>query len=139
MGAKMKKIQNGVSLIEVLVAILIFSVGILGLIGLQTKAIQLSGDTEGSNLAALLVNEAAAQMYTMQNVNLPSVAPAIYAAWLTKIQTPALSGLPNGNGSVVFNAANNTSTITVSWQNSSDNQARTYSTLVPQVAGVSNP
>lgn len=135
----MKKNESGVALIEVLVAVLIFSVGILGLIALQAKSIQLTGDAEGSTSAALLVNEAASQMYTMQNVNLPGAAPAIYAAWLAKIQNPALGGLPNGVGNIAFNAANNTSTITVTWQNSSDTQPRTYSTLVPQVAGVSNP
>ena len=47
----------GVSLIEVLVSILIFSFGIVGLIGLQARALQYSTSAEDTTRAALLASD----------------------------------------------------------------------------------
>src|SRR5690606_18258069 len=55
--------QRGVALIEVLVAILIFSIGVLGLIGLQSRAIAVSMDTEDRNRASLLANELVSMLW----------------------------------------------------------------------------
>jgi len=56
-------------LIEVLVAILIFSFGLLGFVGLQARAIQFSASAEDSNRAALLANELASQLVTAQSAS----------------------------------------------------------------------
>ncbi len=55
---------RGFSLIEVLVAIVIFSVGMLGVVGLQARAIQLSVDSEDRNRAAQLADDIVATMWT---------------------------------------------------------------------------
>ena len=51
--------QQGFALLEVLVSILIFSFGVLGLDRLQARAITLSTDAEDRNRAALLASDIA--------------------------------------------------------------------------------
>lgn len=55
--------QQGALLIEVLVAILIFSVGILGLVGLQASAVKASTDAKYRSEASLLVNALIGRMW----------------------------------------------------------------------------
>ncbi|MFT7723136.1 MAG: type IV pilus modification protein PilV [Roseateles sp.] len=54
--------QRGVLLLEVLVALLIFSLGVLGLVGLQASAAKQSGETKYRADATLLANELLGQM-----------------------------------------------------------------------------
>lgn len=49
--------QSGVILLEALLAILIFSLGILALVGLQAAAVKQSADAKYRTEAALLANE----------------------------------------------------------------------------------
>lgn len=103
------------TLIEVLVAILIFSFGLLGFVGLQARAIQYSASAEDTNRAALLANEIGSSMMLANTVDPASPALAgTYATWQTRVADPRGVGLPNGNGTVV--AANKVATITVTWQ-----------------------
>lgn len=55
--------QSGVMLIEALIAILIFSIGILGIVGLQSSAISASSDAKYRSEAALLANELIGKMW----------------------------------------------------------------------------
>ena len=55
--------QSGMILIEALLAILIFSLGILALVGLQATAIKQSADAKYRTEAALLTNEIIGQMW----------------------------------------------------------------------------
>lgn len=57
------KAQSGVMLIEALIAILIFSIGALGIIGLQSTATKVSGDARYRSEAALLANELLGRMW----------------------------------------------------------------------------
>ena len=54
------------TLIEVLVSLLIFSFGFLGLIGMQARAVQLSTDAEDRSRAALLANDIVTTMWTQK-------------------------------------------------------------------------
>ena len=56
--------QRGVMLIEALIAILIFSIGILGIIGLQAAAVQQSTDAKNRAEAAYLADQLMGQMWT---------------------------------------------------------------------------
>jgi len=56
--------QRGVMLIEALIAILIFSIGILGIIGLQATAVQQSTDAKNRAEAAYLADQLMGQMWT---------------------------------------------------------------------------
>lgn len=104
--------QAGMSLIEVLTSLLIFSIGILGLVGLQTQAIQFSANAEDTNRAALLANEIAAVMWTQKSVTLKA---ADYTAWQQRVAKAEADGLPNGQGTVAV-GEDGLATITITWR-----------------------
>ncbi len=103
------------SLIEVLTSLLIFSIGILGLVGLQTRAIQYSMSAEDSNRAALLANNIAAVMWTQKSVTLTEHA---YATWQERVGDAKADGLPNGQGEVTVERVDgqDVATITITWR-----------------------
>lgn len=75
-------------LIEVLVAVLIFSVGILGIVGLQGSAVKASSDAKYRSEAGLLANELIGQMWasdrtqaTLQAAFNSTTGGAAYQAW----------------------------------------------------------
>ena len=111
MKTQIQHSQTGAGLIEVLVSILIFSFGILGLVALHARGTQLSIDAEDRNRAALLANEIATEMWTMQSVNLTAAA---IEAWQARVANAQASGLPQGAGNVVVNG--NVADITVTWR-----------------------
>ncbi|HEY0954337.1 MAG TPA: type IV pilus modification protein PilV [Roseateles sp.] len=55
--------QHGVLLLEVLIALLIFALGVLGLVGLQATATKQSGQTKYRADATLLANDLLGQMW----------------------------------------------------------------------------
>ena len=103
--------QAGMTLIEVLVAILVLSFGLLGFVGLQARAIQFSTSAEDTNRAALLANEITAAMALYQTVGLPS---ATVTAWQARVADPTVAGLANGVGTVTITSVTSAS-ITVRW------------------------
>ena len=104
--------QSGMTLIEVLVAILIFSFGLLGFVGLQARAIQFSTSAEDSNRAALLANEIAAAAELTGGVTLPV---ATVDAWKARVSAAGGAGLPNGVGTYTQTSPK-TASITISWR-----------------------
>ena len=105
------KLQRGVSMIEVLVVIVLFSFGLIGMVGLQAKAVQTSVSAEDSSRAALLANDMASAMWAANTVTLPS---ADISTWNTRVADPSSRGLPNGAGTVTVSAG--VATITVTWR-----------------------
>ena len=61
--------QQGVMLIEALIAILIFSIGILALVGMQSVAIKNVTDARSRSEAAFLAGELLSQMWVDQSIN----------------------------------------------------------------------
>lgn len=104
---------RGMTLVEVLVALLVFSVGLIGMVALQARALTYSMSAEDTNRAALLANELAVQMLTGQNV---VVASTRLDAWKARVADATGSGLPNGSGDVSVDAASGLATITVLWR-----------------------
>ena len=102
--------QTGVALIEVLVSVLLFSLGILGLIGLQTRAIGLSLDAEDRNRAALIANNIAATMWTTRTVAIDA------AAWTTRARNLQAGGLPAAEVQITPDLAANTADILITWR-----------------------
>ena len=103
--------KRGFSLIEVLVAIVLISFGILGLVSLQARAAQFSVSAEDSQRAALLAGELAWTMWGANTVTLPSAATD---AWALRVADAAVAGLPNATGTVAVNG--NVARITVQWR-----------------------
>jgi len=102
--------EAGVALLEVLVSVLLFSLGVLGLIGLQARAINLSIDAEDRNRAALIANDIAATMWTTRTVALDA------APWTARAREPAAGGLPGGEVTINSDATTNTANIVITWR-----------------------
>lgn len=90
--------QSGFMMIEVLVAILLFSVGLLGLVALQTSTAQNATNAEYRSIAASLSNELVSQMWIKKTADPSSSAlSGDITTWKNKVAT---SGLPNAIGEV---------------------------------------
>jgi type IV pilus assembly protein PilV len=63
-----RNLQSGVMMIEALIAILIFSIGILAVVGMQGAAIKNVTDSRSRSEAAFLASELLAQMWVDQNI-----------------------------------------------------------------------
>ncbi|MDU9406660.1 type IV pilus modification protein PilV [Pseudomonas sp. zfem001] len=60
-----RKAENGFSMIEVLVTLVLISVGVLGMVALQTRTIQYTQDSAQRNVAIILANDLAEMMRAM--------------------------------------------------------------------------
>lgn len=108
-----QRVVRGLSMIEVLVAIVLISFGILGLVSLQARAVQYSVSAEDSQRAALLANEIAT---TMWGANTVSLNAAVVTAWASRVADAAVAGLPNATGTVDVDAGGRVARITVQWR-----------------------
>ena len=114
--------QGGVMLLEVLVAILVFSIGILAVVGLQGIAVRTTTDARYRSDAAFLTGELMSQIWTdpvnVSQYNYPGAGPvpARMAGWVARVN----SRLPGGVAPVVTYSANaqlgEVVDITVGWQ-----------------------
>lgn len=117
--------QSGMSLIEVLISMLIFSFAILGLVSLQVNAVKVSYGAEDRTRAALMANEIIATMWTKKTLS-PSLT-----SWKTRLADPTVSGLPgSATGTVGAADANGVVTITITWQEPSSTTTDSYITQV---------
>ncbi len=102
--------QAGVMLLEALIAILVFSLGILSLVALQATSIKLVGDAKYRTDATLLANRLIGQMWVSGGslADFDTSTPgAAYNAWLADVSGP--EGLPG----VVAASSGVTSTLPV--------------------------
>ena len=113
--------QRGATLLEALIGILIFSVGILALVGMQALAIKHMSDAKYRSDAAFFANEIIGQMWVNRG-SLGSYAyagtgtpPAAINSWVTSIQN-ALPGVTAAANRPIITVAGTTVTITVRWQ-----------------------
>ena len=106
--------QSGVALLEVLVSILIFSFGVLGLIGLQARAVSISTDAEDRNRAALLANDIASTMWLSKSITIDTTKGS---PWQKRVSDPTQGGLPNGAVTVTAVAGGtNSADIQITWK-----------------------
>ena len=104
--------QRGVAMIEVLISILLFSLGILGLIGLQARAVSFSVDAEDRNRAALLANEIVTQMWLQKTV---SLSEDITKPWEDRVKDPKTGGLPGGDPTITVDGTGKQADIEIKW------------------------
>ena len=133
--------QQGVMLLEALIGILIFSVGILALIDMQATAMRATIDAKYRSEASFLVNEIVGKMW-VDRTNLANYAtsPGTPAAcpgappctWITRVE----SLLPNATGANApeIAVATNEVTVTVRWRAPGDAQASNH-IAVTQING----
>ncbi len=136
----LRRTQSGISLLESLIAILIFSVGILAVVALQAAAIKGTTEAKLRADAAYLANQIVARMWVSDRVNVASVnhinqfahfptgtvcAPGGVAStngyvtsWLSEVAA-TLPGAIAANQQIVV-GANNLVTISLCWQVGTD-------------------
>jgi type IV pilus assembly protein PilV len=112
----MNESQKGVALLEALIAILIFSLGILGLIGLQANATKTASQAKYRIDASQLASQRIGTIWVDQT-NL---------AGYNESASP-VAVLPNGTRTTVV--VGNQVTVTVSWQAPGDASVNTYQTV----------
>lgn len=117
-GAPMKtnKGQSGYVLLEALVALLIFSLGLLGMIGFQAASSKIATDSRFRTEAAMLADELLAKM-TASDVNLVASEFAYpngpkYKAWLDN-RVVGASRLPNVTVTPTFTSSATKGTLLV--------------------------
>jgi len=143
--------QGGFSMIEVLVTILVFAIGLLGVVSLQTTGMRLVHDSDMNSKAMMLASSMADKMRSNQAADTyigidataanardcetttdPNQACSVAQEDVFEWNDQIAGFLPSGSGQVTQNGA--TYTISVSWLESADsNQSgrqRTYSLAV---------
>ncbi len=118
--------QRGVSLIEVLVAMVVLSIGLLGVGALQTSGLRVGQSSfyraQAAQFATDMADRMRANLGDARNYGLAITDPAPTgttvldrdrADWLTKLRT-----LPGGGGAIAVDLGTNTVTITVQWDDS---------------------
>lgn len=123
---------TGFVLIEVLSALLIFAIGILGLVGLQATAIKQSSAAQYRAIAALQANELISRMWlnnrtanTLQAYFGSAASGDGYASWLTSVKSSGLPQVASKPPTVTFSTvagggasatSSSLATITIYWQ-----------------------
>ena len=111
----MRVSTRGISLIEVLVAMTVFSFGILGMLGMHARALTSFSDAKYRTDAALLSDSLLNDVW-VNRANLASYAyssgtvPTAVQPWMSQVRAT----LPNGNASITV--AGSTVQVTVTWQ-----------------------
>lgn len=122
------KRQHGFSLVEVLVTMLVVSIGLLGIAGLIVTSMKNNHSAQSRSQASVLANDIIDRMRANRSVAelAPSpyalalgaaadptagVAGADLAEWLAAVE----AGVPSGQGAVSFDAATSNVTVTVQW------------------------
>lgn len=123
-------------MIEVLIALLVFSFGVLAMVGIQATAVRMATDARDRATAVFMADQLLARMLiadpataatfahqstgaTACNPSGAASANAVVTAWLGEVA----SRLPNagaGLQQVIVNPANSLVTIRLCWQNGTD-------------------
>jgi len=148
MTRSMASPQRGIVLIDAMIAIVIFSIGILGMVALQGSAIEMTGASYNRINAAMLADHVIAQMWASNPSTLSDQfkgsggkGGAAYLSWLNDIDCTAEQHVFNCLPGVTANppsigiapqsiASSGTTqyqvTVTVYWQAPSDSSAHKY-------------
>lgn len=130
--------QHGSMILEALIAILIFSIGILALVGMQATAIGNVADAKYRTDAGFLADQVIGNIWATRVVAVSGVAgpdPA-YACSTTQCPTNALTqdwassvsgALPRGTGAVAISGTQ--VTVTLTWQPPKASTAHTHTAV----------
>lgn len=138
-AAAARRGQNGIMLIEALIAILIFSIGILAMIGMQATAIKEVADAKYRSDAAYLANQLVGQLWGDRGAlasyayagGTPPTTPAALNNWITTVQAtlPGVTTTPPAPLTSTMPqvaVVGTTVTITVFWLPPSAKSAHQY-------------
>lgn len=133
-----KKSQRGVMLIEALLGILIFSIGILAIMGLQAISIKNTIDAQYRTEASFLANQIIGNMWTecgltcttLGNYDTATGSGATMTGWRNTVASRLPGVTAGGANSPTISVAGNTVTVTVFWQlPGTDSAVHNFSTI----------
>lgn len=131
-------------LLEVLIAILIFAIGLLGIIGLQAASIKEAAGAEYRSIAALQANDVIGRMWASDRTaatlqaNFASSSGPVYLNWLTAVNASGLPGVTTTPPTITFTTvagggatpvSSSLATVTIFWQAPGDTVAHSYVAL----------
>lgn len=126
-----KSSQRGVMLIEALLGIVIFSIGILAVMGLQAVSIKNTIDAQYRTEASFLANQVIGSMWTecgltctnLSTFNTASGSNPKMTSWRTTVASRLPGITVGGTNSPTITVAGNAVTVTVFWQLPGSNSA----------------
>jgi type IV pilus assembly protein PilV len=124
--SRTRQSQSGVMLIEALVAILLFSVGVVAVMGMQAVSIEQVSQAKYRADASYLANQIAGRMWVDQ-ANLATYTTPGTAGRTTWDATVA-STLPQGTGTIAI--AGTMVTITVNWKTPQDTSTHKFVSVI---------
>lgn len=108
--------SSGVALIEVLVAVLLFALGVLALVGLQGALTRAQTDAKIRTDAAALANEVIGQMWAdIGQINSYDDASCAGHARCKSWQDKVAQTLPSGKTSITVDNSNRDVEVTIMW------------------------
>jgi type IV pilus assembly protein PilV len=122
--------ERGATLIEGMVAILIFSIGILAIMGLHAASIKNTTDAQFRSEAAYLANSVIARMRLADQgtvtADFASPSGTQYTQWIADMTaaSASLPGMAANPPTIVF--AGRQATVTLFWQAQSDGAVRRH-------------
>lgn len=126
-----RKSQRGIALMEALVGLLIFSFGVLGLIGLQANMSKAQSSAkfraEAASLAEDLFGRMQSEHLSRWSLYGGSACASAYARctdWRRRV-----SSLPNGEATVTVNAVTGAVQVSISWQHGGEARNRFESAM----------
>lgn len=130
--------QRGGFLLEALVGILIFTLGVLGLVGLQARAIGYSSDAQFRGEAAYLANAYVSKMWAHSRATLtplfdsagqpeydafqqavfrlPGAAAIVGNPTVTVVQPPPNAGIADAGGGISLGPNSTLVTVVIQWE-----------------------
>lgn len=146
--------QSGAMLIETLISLLLFSLGVVGIVQMQAAAVSLASDAKFRSDAALLANQIVGVMWADQRANLQSYAHkpsgtmcnfsgaasgnGKVTSWIGTSSTlgSVLGSLPGGSTAYqqILVDASNTVKVSICWRTPKDNVPHSY-VLLTQIQG----
>jgi type IV pilus assembly protein PilV len=119
-AAANRRDQQGTSLLEVLIAIVVVALGLLGFAGLQVASLKSSNTAYYRSQATMLaydvidrmrVNRKAAVTDGLYNINYGQAGTGDVTDWRTNV----VNSLPGGNAKILVNSANGSAEIYMKW------------------------
>jgi type IV pilus assembly protein PilV len=126
-----RRVARGFTLIEVLISLLIFTVGILGSMGMQARLAQVTVQNGDRARASMLAEEVASQMWLKHSADIANADATFYSKWQSRVATPTTSGLTQGSGAVSYSTTTKISTITITWTNQTNSHSFVTSVVIP--------
>lgn len=137
-----RRVQRGFTLIEVLISVLIFSLGILGIVGMQATAIKMSTDAQqraeatflaDQLLARLLISDpATAASFAHRPDGITKCAPTgaastnpIVTEWLSEVKATFPRAVSDEQQINVSGVPANEVTVKLCWKNGESDTAHT--------------